>query len=317
MSAAGGPSKSPTDGAVPRAKPPVRNLAQSLGIDLASVAPGSGPNGIITRDDVLRAALPPTSSTSTPVPSMLVPTPVEEHPSHGGTDDEFISVIGIRARIAEHMATAHTKIPDASCAIDIDFTHLLAARDRLVDGVGADHKGAITPFSLVCSLVVQVLLEHPELNATYLDVGPAIRRHAAVHLGIATATPRGLLVPVIHHSERLSPVALADRLHQIANAARSGSIAPQDLVGSTFTISNFGGLGIDDGIPIINYPEAGILGIGSIRERPVVIDGTIVAKPTGHLTLVIDHRVIDGAEAATFLRRLAALIEDPPPTLEP
>jgi 2-oxoisovalerate dehydrogenase E2 component (dihydrolipoyl transacylase) len=304
--------------AVPLAKPPVRLLARSLGVDLAGIAPGSGMGGIITRDDVLAAA--PDAQTTPerpPVENLKDPT---RHASARGQDEEHVPdpestvvpVRGVRLRMAERMAASHNRIPDAACSVTADCEALLDLRVRLNEA--AERAGlptVITPFAIMARLVVHALSSHPMLNSTFVDEGPAIKLHRSIHLGIATATDRGLLVPVVKSAQSMSTLALSLEIARLTEAARAGSALSAELTGSTFTISNFGALSLDEGIPIINYPEAAILGIGSIKPRPVVSMREIIARPTATLTCVFDHRVADGAEAAAFLHEFASLVEEP------
>lgn len=285
------PGTGPTEAERPRAKPPVRQLARTLGVDLASLGRGSGPAGSITRADVHAAAGPPAEG------------PVTEPAAH------TLPVRGIRARTADRMATSRREIPDAHCSVTADFSRLLSLRDRLRTESGAE--GA-TPFSLLLRLLTLTLRDHPRMNASFIEEGPAVRTYDEVHLGIGTATPRGLVVPVIRDAHKLSTVQLARESARLAAGAREGSLAPRELTGSTFTVSNFGALGLEEGVPVINHPEAAILGVGSIRPRPHVLGSdTLVVRPTARLTCAFDHRVSDGAEAAAFLTALCALVESP------
>ncbi|MFD5368977.1 dihydrolipoamide acetyltransferase family protein [Streptomyces sp. NPDC127103] len=288
-------SAAPTDTGRPRAKPPVRHLARTLGVDLAALGAGSGPEGTITRADVHAAAASPTTGAA------------GDGGSASGT--RSIPVRGIRARTAAHMERARREIPDAHCSLTVDFSRLLVLRDRLR---ARDAESAATPFALLLRLLTLTLREHPRLNATYVQDGPEVRTYEAVHLGIGTATPRGLVVPVVRDAQDLSTVRLARELARLADGARTGALTPRELTGSTFTVSNFGALGLDEGVPVVNHPEAAILGVGSIRPRPHVVDGDrLVVRPTAKLTCAFDHRVCDGAEAAAFLTALGALVEDP------
>jgi 2-oxoisovalerate dehydrogenase E2 component (dihydrolipoyl transacylase) len=289
----------PSSGSRPLAKPPVRKLARSLGVDLAALSPGSGPAGTVTRDDVLAA-----SPSGGPHATVQVPG--------GGPADQTVPVRGVRARIAERMVLSRSRIPDATCTIWVDCTQLLATRDRLDEAAGdAGQPPVITPFALLCRLLVEALRRHRLLNATFVEDGPAIRIHGAVHLGIATATERGLVVAVVRDADRRSTLDLAAEMGRLAGDARAGTLPPAEMVGSTFTVSNLGALGLDEGIPVINYPEAAILGVGSIKERPVVVADKVVARPTAALTLAFDHRVCDGADAAAFIGHLRDLVERP------
>jgi 2-oxoisovalerate dehydrogenase E2 component (dihydrolipoyl transacylase) len=284
----------------PLAKPPVRLLARRLGVDLTDLAPGSGPGGVVTRADVEAAAEPKAPT---------VPTPDTGEVPAG---DSVIPVQGIRARVAERMATSRARIPDATASVVADCTRLLEVRAGL--NAHAERQGlepVVTPFSLLCRLVVQTLGNNPLLNSSFDEAGPEIKVHGAVHLGIGTATDRGLVVTVVHDAHQRAVHDLSVEMARLAEGARAGTLSPGELSGSTFTVSNFGALGLDDGIPIVNHPEAAILGVGSIRPRPHVVDGDVVARPTASLTLAFDHRVCDGAEAASFMTGLRDLVEAP------
>lgn len=258
----------------PRAKPPVRKLARETGVDLGAVPP-SGPDGIVTREDVLAAVATP----------------------------DMQKLSGVQAEMASRMTLSRSKIPDAHAGVQVDCTALSRLRDRL----------EVTPFVLTLRLLTIVLQRHPLLNSTWLDTrdGPRIHPHASVHLGIGVATPRGLLVPVVTDAQTRTTRALADEVTRLIEAARAGGLRPSELMGSTFTVSNFGALGLDDGVPVINYPEAAILGMGSLKSRAVVVDGAVVARPTMSLTCAFDHRIADGAQVAAFLCDLREVIEAP------
>lgn len=267
----------------PRAKPPVRKLAADLDVDLASVAPGSGPDGIVTRADVLAAG-------------------------DGAAADE-VPVSGVRLETARRMAQSRREIPDAHASVQVDGTRLLMLRDLWRDR-GVEH---VTTFALTLRLLIAALTRHPALNATWVDTvdGPRIHVHRAMHLGFGVAASRGLLVPVVRAARELTTRELAAEVARLIDAARAGTLKPVELKGSTFTVSNFGALGLDEGVPVINYPEAAILGMGSLRPRAVVVDGAVVARPTMTLTCAFDHRVVDGAQVAEFLCELRDLIEHP------
>jgi pyruvate dehydrogenase E2 component (dihydrolipoamide acetyltransferase) len=270
----------------PRAKPPVRKLAAELNVDLSRVT-GSGPDGVITRDDVLAAA------------GRTAPTP------------EMVAVRGVQAEMAHRMTLSRRQIPDAHAGVQVDCSGLLQLRDRM-RRITAD-ESPITPFVLTLRLLTIALRHHPNLNSTWLDTtdGPQIHLHSAVHLGFGVAAPRGLLVPVVNDAHNKTTRELAADVARLVRDARAGTLKPSELQGSTFTVSNFGALGLDEGVPVINYPEAAILGMGSLKPRAVVVYDEVVVRPTMPLTCAFDHRIVDGAQVAAFLRELRDLIEAP------
>jgi pyruvate dehydrogenase E2 component (dihydrolipoamide acetyltransferase) len=275
-------SRRGSPGTRPRTKPPVRKLAAELNVDLSRIA-GSGADGVITREDVLVAGR------SAPSPDM-------------------VAVRGVQSEMAHRMAVSRREIPDAHASVHVDCSGLLRLRDRMRDG-----ELAITPFVLTLRLLTIALRHHPRLNSTWVDTtdGPQIHLHPAVHLGFGVAAPRGLLVPVVSDAQDKTTRELAELVSRLIQDARAGTLKPSELQGSTFTVSNFGALGLDEGVPVINYPEAAILGMGSLKSRPVVIDDAVVARPTMTLTCAFDHRIVDGAQAAAFLCELRELIESP------
>jgi 2-oxoisovalerate dehydrogenase E2 component (dihydrolipoyl transacylase) len=276
--------RSATPSPRPRAKPSARKLAAELNVDLTAL---SGSGSVITRGDVLAAA-----GKSAPTPDM-------------------VAIRGVRAEMAHRMTLSRREIPDAHAGVQVDGTNLLRLRDLLRDR--SDEDAPITPFVLTLRLLTIALSRHPNLNATWVDTtdGPQIHLHPAVHLGFGVAAPRGLLVPVVSDAEAKTTRELAGVVARLIRDARAGTLKPSELQGSTFTVSNFGALGLDDGVPVINYPEAAILGIGSLKPRAVVVDGDVVARPTMSLTCAFDHRIADGAKVAAFLGDLRGLIETP------
>lgn len=266
----------------PLAAPPVRKLAKELMVDLDSVPHGAG--AIITREDVLAAA------------------------RGNGNGADVRPVLGVQARMAEKMTLSHKEIPAAKVGIEVDCAELVRLSDRFRPA-----EETITPFVLVLRLLVIALRHNEMLNSTWVDSpqGPQVRVEHRVHLGIATATERGLLVPVVTDAHVKTTRELARRAAELIAGARAGSLGPGELRGSTFTVTNFGALGVDDGVPVINHPEAAILGMGAIRPRAVVRGAEIVARPTMSLTCVFDHRIADGAQAARFVCELRDLIESP------
>ena len=257
-----------------RAKPSTRKMARESGVDLASITP-TGRNGVVTRHDVLSVAV---------APDMVAPS-------------------GVQVEMAKRMTLSRSKIPDAHASVLVDCSALRQLSDRF----------EVTPFVLTLRLLTLVLQRHPLLNSTWVDTadGPRIHQHSSVHLGIGVSTARGLLVPVVSDAQKRTTRSLAEEVTRLIERARGGGLRPAELSGSTFTVSNFGALGLDEGVPVINYPEAAILGMGSLKPRPLVVDGAVVARPTMSLTCGFDHRIADGAQVAKFLCELRDLIETP------
>jgi 2-oxoisovalerate dehydrogenase E2 component (dihydrolipoyl transacylase) len=264
----------------PKAKPSVRKLAAELLVDLGDVPPG--PDGLISREAVLAAA------------GVGAQRP--------GVSYDVLPVRGVHAHMAERMALSRSNIPDAHASVQVDCTGLV----RLCDDV-------VSPFVLTLRLLIIALMHNKILNSTWVDGpdGPQVHSHHAIHLGFAVAAPRGLLVPVVADAQDKTTRELAECVARLIRDARAGTLEPAELAGSTFTVSNFGALGLDDGVPVINYPEAAILGMGSLKPRPMVLDDTVVVRPQMTLTCVFDHRVADGANVAQFLGELRRLIEAP------
>lgn len=264
----------------PRAAPPVRKLAKELKVDLRSIQRDG--EGIISRADVLAAAI--------------------------GNGADVRPVQGVQARMAEKMTLSHREIPAAKVSVEVDCTELT----RLADRFRSAHQD-ITPFVLILRLLVIALRHNEILNSTWVDSsdGPQVRVEHPIHLGFAVATNRGLLVPVIADAHTKTTRELATRISELITGAREGTLTPGELQGSTFSVSNFGALGVDDGVPVINYPEAAILGIGAIRPRPMAVGDQLEVRPTMTLSCVFDHRIADGAQAARLVTELRALIESP------
>ena len=275
-------------GSRPRAKPPVRKLAADLHVDLADVVPGSGPDGTVTREDVLAAA------------------------RKSEVTSDTVDVNGVHATMAQRMTLSRSQIPDAHASVQVDCSSLLRVRDRLREAAGDDGQ-QITPFVLTLRLLTIALTHHPMFNSTWVETagGPHIHVHSAVHLGFGVAAPRGLLVPVVKDAQDKTTRELAATVARLIEESRAGTVKPAELQGSTFTVSNFGALGLDEGVPVINYPEAAILGMGSLKPRPVVVDDAVVVRPTMTLTCAFDHRIADGAQVAAFLGEVRRLVESP------
>ncbi len=286
---AGDPPAAVTRQASPPASPLVRRLAAERGIDLTTVS-GTGPGGIVTRADLENAAPDPAAGAD---------------PASAGTRTRLT---GANRVAAERLIRSHRDAPTAAASVYADATQLMELRSELDRAADGAH---VTPFALVLCLCVHALQRFPRLNAHYDTERDEVVRFGTIHLGVAVQTDRGLVVPVIRDANDKSVQRIAAELERLAAAARDGSIGAADLRGSTFTVSNFGAFGVDGGTAIINPPEAAILGVGQIAERPWIVGGAVVPRQVVQLSLVFDHRVADGAVAGGFARHLADLIEQP------
>ncbi|MFL5797165.1 MAG: dihydrolipoamide acetyltransferase family protein [Actinomycetota bacterium] len=287
------PAESPSTASRPvPATPPVRRLARELGVDLATV-PGSGPNGRVTREDVEKVAARGGDG----------PAPVRA----GGADVERIPIRGTRRLVAEKMARSVREIPHVTTFLTVDCSQLVAFREEL------ERRGGqrIGPLAVMVRALVEVSRAHSLLNASFDADAGEIVVHRAVHVGVATDTERGLVVPVVRDAGSKGIMAVAEEIGRLSAAARDGSIRPEDMGGSTITVSNVGTFGAEFGTPIINHPESAILATGVIEPRALVVDGEVVARPAMTLSLSFDHRLLDGAQAGRALRDLADLLESP------
>jgi len=285
--------------------PIVRRLAQERGIDLHAVTP-TGPEGIITRADVLGAAGgatrgPAASSAS----STLRPA---------GSGDPMVArtepLSMLRKAVGAKMTRSRAEIPEATVWVDVDATDLWNMRKSMAaDPAQAGPAPSLT--AMIASFVVAALRDFPVLATRLSSDGTSLEYFDGIHLGVAADSERGLLVPVVRHAEAMSIAQLDDEIRRLADAARAGTATPDQLTGSTFTLNNYGSLGVDGSAAIINHPEVAILGIGRMIERPWVVDGAIVPRRITQLALVFDHRVCDGGYAAGFLRAVVDAIEHP------
>lgn len=284
-------------GEKPIASPAVRRRALELGIELRFV-PGSGTAGRILHED-LDAYLDRRGT-----PAAVGTRYVERH------DEEQVQVIGLRRKIAQKMQEAKRRIPHFTYVEEIDVTELESLRAQLNEQHGAT-RGRLTPLPLLARAVVLALREHPRINARFDDDSGIVTRFGAVHLGIATQTEGGLMVPVLRHAEARDPWSTATEIVRLAEAARSGKATRDELTGSTLTITSLGALGGIVSTPVINYPEVAIIGVGRIVERPVIDRGMVVARKLMNLSCSFDHRVVDGADGARFVQAVRRLLECP------
>jgi pyruvate dehydrogenase E2 component (dihydrolipoamide acetyltransferase) len=291
----------PAAGYVPLAKPPVRKLARELGIDLHDLA-GSGMSGVITRDDVERAATEGTA----PVPPALPAV----GSSAGSREPYRVPIRGVRRATAAAMVASAFTAPHVTEFLTVDVTPMMAVRAKLKSSPPfAGIK--LTPLVFAAKAVCLAVRRTPDVNASWDEAAGEIVYQPYVHLGIAATTPRGLVVPKIRDADLLSLRDLAVALDELAGTARAGRTPPADMLGGTITISNIGVFGVDTGTPIINPGESAILAFGAIREMPWVVDGQVVPRQVCQLALSFDHRVVNGEQGSRFLADVGALLADP------
>jgi pyruvate dehydrogenase E2 component (dihydrolipoamide acetyltransferase) len=300
------------------AKPPIRKLARDLGVDLATVTP-SGQAGEVTRDDVVKHAEQASvfrnietpewgavREETIPVPAPAAPAPVDD------AREESIPVRGVRKATANAMTSSAYSAPHVSIWVDVDASRTMELVKRLKASPDfADVK--ISPLLIMARAVIWALRRTPMVNATWVDTddGAQIRVRHYVNLGIAAATPRGLLVPNIKDAQALNTRELARALQDLTLTAREGKTTPADQAGGTFTITNIGVFGVDAGTPIINPGEAGIIALGAIRQKPWVVDGEVRPRWVTTVSGSFDHRVVDGDGISRFIADVASVLEEP------
>jgi pyruvate dehydrogenase E2 component (dihydrolipoamide acetyltransferase) len=280
----------------------VRKLAKDLGVDLRSVHP-TRPDGVISRADVESAA----ETTDLDAEA----TAAGEHPA---TRERRIPVKGIRKATAAAMVASAFSAPHVTEFLTVDLTPTMELRERL-RGRPDFADVTLTPLAFVARAVCLAIRRTPEINSVYesgeAGAGDHILVKQYVHLGIAAATPRGLIVPVIRDADALDLAGLARALHELTVTAREGHTTAAEMTGSTFSITNVGVFGIDAGTPIINPGEAAILAVGSIRDAPWVVDGQLAVRKVCQLSLSFDHRIVDGLQGSRFLSDVGGLLSDP------
>ncbi|MCU9846757.1 2-oxo acid dehydrogenase subunit E2 [Defluviimonas sp. WL0024] len=285
------------EGERPLTTPSVRKRARELGVDLRRVM-GSGPAGRITHEDL----------THFHQTGGQVAASVAKRPQRSGETEE--RVIGLRRKIAERMALSKSRIPHITIVEEVDVTELEALRGQL-NRARAETKGKLTILPFVIRAIVDAVAAQPNINAHFEDDAGMFRKFEAVHVGIATQTPGGLIVPVVRHCEAMSLWESAAELGRLASAARDGKVKADDLSGSTITITSLGALGALATTPIINYPEVAIVGINKIAVRPHWDGKGFVPRQKMNISCSFDHRVIDGWDAAVFVQKLKTLLETP------
>ncbi|SEC05275.1 pyruvate dehydrogenase E2 component (dihydrolipoamide acetyltransferase) [Microbacterium hydrocarbonoxydans] len=282
--------------------PLVRRLARDLGVDVHALTP-TGHDGAVTRADVLAAAV-----------DAAVDRPLA-HPIASAADARVdgLAVVArermspLRRTVSAKLTRSRSEIPEATVWVDVDATELWNLRTQMAPAGGS----APSVTAVIARFVLLALEEHPVLASRLSDDAAELLSFDGVNLGIAADTSRGLMVPVIPRAHELSILQLDTALRELSATARAGTMPPERLRGSTFTLNNYGGLGVDGSAAIINHPDVAILGIGRIIERAWVVDGQVVPRRIAQLSLVFDHRVCDGGYAASFLRRVTELIEHP------
>ncbi|MFE7463455.1 dihydrolipoamide acetyltransferase family protein [Streptomyces sp. NPDC057499] len=324
--AAPGVVEAPVPGSAPGpvavVSPLVRKLARQHELDLRELA-GSGPDGLILRADVEAAirARGERAAASAAVPSAAA-APVGAAPAAGtapvrvvaagaGQETQRIALRGVRGAVADKLARSRREIPDATCWVDADATELMSARAAM-NGAGGSAAGPkVSVLALLARICTAALARFPELNSTVDLEAREIVRLPQVHLGFAAQTERGLVVPVVRDAHARNVESIGAEIARLTEAARAGRLTPAELTGGTFTLNNYGVFGVDGSTPIINHPEAAMLGVGRIVPKPWVHRGELAVRQVVQLSLTFDHRVCDGGTAGGFLRYIADCVEQP------
>ncbi|MEK7662628.1 MAG: dihydrolipoamide acetyltransferase family protein, partial [Actinomycetota bacterium] len=290
------PASLPVTEAVPViAKPPIRKLAKDLDVNLAEVQ-ATGIAGEITRDDVIRHA-----SQASVFRNIQTPEWPEER-------EERIPVKGVRKAIATAMVQSAFTAPHVSVFVDVDATRTMEFVKRLKNS--PDFAGVkVSPLLILAKAIIWAVRRNPTVNSTWTDKEIIVHRY--VNLGVAAATPRGLIVPNVKDSQEMSLLELAQSLEQLTLNARDGKTSPADMAGGTITVTNIGVFGMDTGTPILNPGEVGILALGTIKQKPWVVDGEVRPRFVTTLGASFDHRVVDGDVASRFLADVASVVEEP------
>ncbi len=285
------------------AKPPVRKLARDLGVDLGTVT-GSGDGGVITRADVEAAAR--TAAQPEPVGTPVAPAA----PTWDASREQRIPIKGVRKHTAAAMVASAFTAPHVTEWLTVDMTETMRLRDRVA--ASTEFAGVkVSPLVFAARALLLAVRRHPMVNSAWDEQAQEIVVKGYVNLGIAAATPRGLVVPNIKDAGRLTTRELAEAIKELTDTARAGKTTPADMSGGTITITNVGVFGVDGGTPILNPGEAAILALGAVRETPWVVDGQLTVRQVGQLSLSFDHRIVDGQLGSEFLADIAAVLTDP------
>lgn len=291
----------------PLAKPPVRKAAQDMGIDLAQVTP-TGDQGQVTKRDLLNYAAHLSLSEQANVTETTDPTSFWIPAGAGGDRIERIKVKGVRKATAKAMVESAFKAPHVSIFVDVDATRTMEFVKRLKESPQFDGV-KVTPLLILAKAVIWATARTPQVNATWTDSEIQIKHF--INLGIAAATPRGLMVPNIKDAQTMNLRELALALNNLTTRAREGKTQPAEMQQGTMTITNIGSLGIDTGTPIINPGEAAIIAFGTIKQKPWVVEGEVIPRWVTTLGGSFDHRVLDGDLSAKFLADVASILEEP------
>ncbi|QNT94108.1 2-oxo acid dehydrogenase subunit E2 [Streptomyces griseofuscus] len=289
----------------PLAKPPVRKLAKDLGVDLTAVTP-SGPDGIITREDVHAAATP----AAAPAPVAAAPAAPAPAASYDGVRETRIPVKGVRKATAAAMVGSAFTAPHVTEFVTVDVTRTM----KLVEELKQDKEmqgRRVNPLLLIAKALLVAIKRNPDINASWDEANQEIVVKHYVNLGIAAATPRGLIVPNIKDAQDKTLPQLADALGELVATAREGKTSPSAMQGGTVTITNVGVFGVDTGTPILNPGESAILAIGAIKLQPWVHKGKVKPRQVTTLALSFDHRLVDGELGSKVLADVAAILEQP------
>jgi pyruvate dehydrogenase E2 component (dihydrolipoamide acetyltransferase) len=291
----------PQDGRRVRSSPLARRVARELGVDIGGVS-GSGPGGRVIADDIRKAgeggAVRPKERAGAEAKRPMLEAPA-------GLEEKSVPLSAMRRTIAKRLAESLGPIPHFFLTIDVDVTELTRIREQLSEI--ADAKVSINDF--IVRAAALALHHHPLVNASFTD--EAIEQHGEAHIGIAVATPEGLITPVVRNADTKSVVEIAAEVRDLAGRARNRKLRPDEYQGSTFTISNLGMFGIEEFTAVINPPNVAILAIGAAGPQPVVVDGRIRVRERMKVTMSCDHRVVDGAAGAEYLRTLRTYLEQP------
>jgi pyruvate dehydrogenase E2 component (dihydrolipoamide acetyltransferase) len=291
------PAAKPAGGRI-KASPLARRIARERGVDLAALA-GTGPDGRIVAGDVENAPIGDAATAAAPAPGAPARAPE--------SDVEVVTMTGTRRTIARRLTEAWSA-PVFQLGVSIDMTEVLHLREQMVERLA---EGDVKPTvnDLLTRFVGVALVRHRAINATF--TGDEIHRHSSAHVGLAVAAPNGLVVPVIRNVDRNSVQEIARVRAELVGRARDGKLTREDMDGGTFTISNLGMFGVEQFVAVLNPPQVAILAVGAVKPTPIAVEGEVDVAPMMYVTLTCDHRAIDGADGADFLRTLVSIVEQP------